>query len=104
MTETNRFIAYARSAWLPAACITLVAFFFWHAVAGNSGVLALGGYKAEQSRLAVEAAAVAKRKADLERKVALLDPAHTDPDFADELVRENLGVVRDDEVVIQLKN
>ena len=104
MKETVRLGSYVRSAWLPTLCIGLVSFFAWHAVAGDSGVLALGGYKAEQVRLSVEAAAVARRKVDLERKVALLSPARVDPDLADELVRENLGVVREDEVVIQLKN
>ena len=53
-------------------------------------------------RLAKEAAVVAKRKADLERKVALLSPSKVDPDLADELVRENLGLVREDEFVIRL--
>nr|WP_243451610.1 septum formation initiator family protein [Sphingosinicella soli] len=83
-------------------CIGLVAFFGWHAVAGDTGVLALGGYKAEQARLAKEAAEVAERKSDIERKVTLLDPAKVDPDLADELVRENLGLVREDEFVIRL--
>ncbi|WBX83327.1 FtsB family cell division protein [Sphingosinicella microcystinivorans] len=102
MSEPVRLVSYIRSAWLPALCIGLVAFFGWHAVAGDTGILALGGYKAEQTRLAREAEAVAKRKADLERKVALLDPAKVDPDLADELVRENLGLVREDEFVIRL--
>jgi cell division protein FtsB len=104
VNETVRLVAYARTAWLPALCIALVSFFAWHAVAGDSGVLALGGYKAEQTRLAAEASAVSKRKADLERKVKLLAPSRVDPDLADELVRENLGLVAEDEVVIQIKN
>lgn len=102
MSEPVRLVSYIRAAWLPALCIGLVAFFGWHAVAGDTGILALGGYKAEEVRLAKEAAVVAKRKADLERKVALLSPSKVDPDLADELVRENLGLVREDEFVIRL--
>lgn len=102
MSEPVRLVSYVRSAWLPALCIGMVAFFGWHAVAGDTGILALGGYRAEQVRLAKEARIVAARKADLERKVTLLDPARVDPDLADELVRENLGLVREDEFVIRL--
>lgn len=104
MSETARMLSYVKSAALPALCILLVSFFAWHAIAGDSGILALAGYKTEQARLAEDAAKIDARKADLERKVALLDPANVDPDFADELVRENLGVVREDEVVIHLKD
>jgi cell division protein FtsB len=85
-------------------CVGLVAFFAWHAIAGDSGLLALGGYRAEQSRLKAEAERVATEKAMLERRVALLEPSRVDPDLADELVRENLGLVRGDEFVVSLKN
>jgi len=102
VSEPVRLVSYIRTAWLPALCIGLVAFFGWHAVAGDTGILALGGYKAEETRLAKEAAVVAQRKADLERKVTLLNPSKVDPDLADELVRENLGLVREDEFVIRL--
>ncbi len=103
MNETARLVSYFRSAWLPTLCIVMVSFFAYHALAGTSGILALGGYKSEQTRLSAEAAELAARKAQLEHKVALLDPARVDPDLADELVRENLGVVRADEVVIPLE-
>lgn len=104
MSETSRLVSYMRTAWLPALCIALVAFFAWHAFAGDSGLLALGGYRAEQARLKAEADKVAAQKAALQRRVDLLAPAHVDPDLADELVRENLGLVREDEFVINLKN
>jgi cell division protein FtsB len=102
VNESVRLVSYFRAAWLPAVCTALIAFFAYHAVAGTSGILALGGYKAERARLSAEAAEVAERKAELKHKVALLDPSHVDPDLADELVRRNLGVVRGDELVIPL--
>jgi cell division protein FtsB len=104
MSEPAKIVAYGRAAALPAVCLVLVGFFGWHAVAGDTGVLALGGYKAEKARLVAEAEGVAARKAQLERRVVLLDPARVDPDLADELVREKLGLVAADEVVVQLKN
>lgn len=91
-----------RGAFVPAACIMLTSYFGYHALAGRSGVFALGEYKAQQVQLAQQAELVAARKTALERKVELLDPRKVDPDLADELVRGNLGVVRPDEVVVKL--
>ncbi len=91
-----------RAALLPAACIAAMAYFGYHALAGNSGLMSLSGYRAEQKRLSVTAASVAERRAVLERKVHLLARQGADPDLADELVRQNLGLVRPDEVVLPL--
>jgi cell division protein FtsB len=91
-----------RGATVPALCILVAGYFAWHALAGRTGIFALGDYKAEQVAMAAKADAVAERKAALERRVALLDPRRVDPDLADELVRGNLGVVRPDEVVVKL--
>lgn len=95
-------LVLARGAALPAACIVVTAYFAFHAVSGNTGLLAWQGYKAEHAAAAAEAAKVAATRAALRREVALLDPRHVDPDLADELVRRNLGVVRNDEVIIPL--
>lgn len=92
----------AHAAALPAACIAVMAYFAFHAVSGNTGLLAWGEYKTERAAAEHEAAKVAAVKAALKRQVALLDPRHVDPDLADELVRRNLGVVRPDEVIIPL--
>ena len=91
-----------RGAMVPALCILVTGYFAYHALAGRTGVFALGGYKAQQVEMAAKAEMVAARKAALERRVALLDPKRVDPDLADELVRGNLGVVRPDEVVVKL--
>ena len=98
----HRPLTLLRGAALPAGCIALCAYFAFHAVSGNTGLLAWQGYKAERVALEVTARRVAADKARLERQVALLDPARVDPDLADELVRRNLGVVRPDEVIVPL--
>lgn len=94
--------ALARAAVLPAVCISVVAYFAFHAVSGNTGLIAWQGYKAERAAIEVDAARVAATRASLKRQVALLDPHHVDRDFADELVRRDLGVVGANEVVIPL--
>ena len=102
MNATASLFARARAALLPVACIAVAGYFAYHAVVGETGLLAWGGYRAEHARLEREASAVHTRKAALDHRVQLLDPRHVDPDLADELVRRDLNVVRPDEVVVPL--
>lgn len=74
------------------------------AVAGPTGVLAWSeNATALEQREAQIAQLTAKRDA-LRNRVMLLDPEAADPDLASELVREQLGVMRDDEVVVTLED
>ena len=93
---------YVRRAALPAICILLIGYFVSHAIIGPTGALAWQDYRAQRLALEAKAAAVTEEKAAIARQVKLLDPARVDPDLADELVRENLNVVRDDEVIVTL--
>ena len=102
MNERIGAIGMLRGALVPATCIALIAYFAFHAVAGNTGLMRWGGYKLDRATLEAQAATLAERKTNLESKIALLNPHRVDPDLADELVRKDLGVVRADEVVIQL--
>ena len=86
---------------LPGLCAALLSFFGWHALVGETGLLALGGYKAEQAQLEAKAEALAERRENLERKVALLGD-RAEPDYAEELVRSRLGLVREDEIIVRL--
>ena len=95
-------LARLRPWLLPAACLLWSGYFAFHAVAGETGLMALGGYKTEHARLDAEAARVQAQRISLERHVALLDPRHPDPDLVDELVRERLNMVREDEVIVPL--
>lgn len=92
-----------RRSALPAACIGMMIYFAYFAVSGPNGVLAWREYRAERVAVAAQVAQGEETKAALARQVALLDPQHIDPDLADELVRRNLGVVRQDEVIVDLK-
>lgn len=91
-----------KRALLPTLCLAVGGYFLAHAVSGPSGILALQAIRAERAQLeAVQARLEAERDA-LGRRIALLDPRGADPDYADELVRRNLGVMRPDEIVIPL--
>ncbi len=102
MIERVNPLALARAAILPAACITVMGYFAFHAISGNAGLLAWQGYKVERASVDADAAKVAAAKASLQRQVALLDPHHVDKDYADERVRRDLGVVGPNEVIIPL--
>jgi cell division protein FtsB len=86
---------------LPAACIAVAGYFGSHALFGTNGVLALEGIRQQRTELVRAHAGLVSRKADVERRIALLDPRAVDPDYADELVRRQLGVVRPDEIIYQ---
>ncbi len=102
MTERAAILDLARRAVLPATMLVLISYFVFHAVAGNTGLLAWRDYRAEHAALQRQAAAVATQRIVLERETALLDPRHVNPDLADELVRKNLGVIGRDEAVVDL--
>jgi cell division protein FtsB len=74
------------------------------AVAGPTGLLA---WSENASALEVRKAEIAKlsdKRDGLRNRVKLLDPDAADPDLASELVRDQLGVMREDEVVITLED
>jgi cell division protein FtsB len=73
------------------------------ALAGPSGVLAWGENLSLLDKREVQIKELQAERNELRNRVALLDPAHVDPDLAGELVRKNLNVVHPDEVVITLK-
>lgn len=93
---------YLRRAALPAVCILLIGYFVSHAIIGPTGAMAWRDYKAQHRALEAQSMAVAEQKAAIARQVKLLDPAGVDPDLADQLVRENLNVVKPDEVIVNL--
>jgi cell division protein FtsB len=92
-----------KRAALPALCLLVILYFGTHALLGPAGYLALDDIRQERQQLDQRHAALEARKAALARDIALLDPRGTDPDFADELVRRHLGVIRPDEVIVPLE-
>ena len=85
---------------LPGAGALVIAYFLGAAIAGENGVLAWGDYRRAKVQESAHLAQLEAERARLAHRAQLLDPAHVDPDLADELVRRDLGVVRPDEVII----
>jgi len=90
-------------AMLPVLCLLVAGYFASHALFGTSGTLALDDIRREKAALSQHQDALEVREAELKRNIALLDPKGVDPDYADELVRKHLGVVRPDEVIVPLE-
>ncbi len=95
-------IGLIRRAAAPALAFIVVGSFAGHAVAGPNGLLAWGGYHRDLELRKAELAKVEAERAQLRHRSALLDPRKADPDLAEEMVRDRLGLVRNDEVIIPL--
>lgn len=74
------------------------------AVAGPTGVLAWSENAAALKQREAQIAELTAKRDALRNRVMLLDPDAADPDLASELVREQLGVMREDEVVVTLED
>ena len=92
-----------RAAW-PAVALLIIANFLGYAIVGSNGILSWGDYRRQKETKLVELASLKQEHARLELSVKLLDPRSADPDYVDEKVRQELGLVRPDEVVIDIRN
>ncbi len=81
---------------------TLFAYFTYHAVQGDRGLLAWIklGQRVDEARL--EHDRISGQRAALENKVRLLQPGHLDADLLEERTRAMLGYVHPDDVVLGL--
>lgn len=77
--------------------------FGWHTLAGENGLLALGQYQAERELLQARADELATERERMEHRVDLLGE-RAEPDYAEELVRRRLGLVREDEIIVRLND
>lgn len=103
MKGTNRIFALIKRVAMPALAVLVVGTFAGHAIAGPNGLLAWGGYHRALKERQAELVQLEQQKAQLRHHSALLDPRKADPDMADELVRKDLGLVRQDEVIVPLE-
>ncbi|MEL7188539.1 MAG: septum formation initiator family protein [Pseudomonadota bacterium] len=73
------------------------------AIAGPTGLLAWNENSQALQQREGQIAALEEKRDALKNRVDLLDPRSADPDLASELVRRDLGVMHEDEVVITLE-
>jgi len=104
MTGVNHPLALMRRAALPALGVLVIANFLGYAIVGDNGVLSWGDYRRIKAERAVELAQLEQERARLIHRAHLLDPRRADPDLAEELVRRELGLVRPDEVIIEIED
>ena len=96
----KRSIGLIRRMLWPALALLVVGNFGGYAIAGPNGLLAWGGYHRDLNERKVELSKLQEQKVKLQHRSKLLDPNKADPDMADELVRRDLGLVRDDEIIV----
>ena len=95
-------IEIIRRAALPALALLIIANFLGYAIVGANGILSWGDYRRQKAVRVVQLAQLKQEQQRLFHRAQLLDPRNADPDLADEMVRKELGLVRPDEVVLQV--
>jgi cell division protein FtsB len=99
MTEIRRRAHLAVGPLLGAAA---VAYFGFHMVQGDRGLIAWWHLNREIVKAEATLQRVAAERSDLAHRVALLRPGSLDPDLLDERVRAMLNLGRPDERIIPL--
>jgi cell division protein FtsB len=102
MTVMTNPLSLMKRAILPALGLLIIVNFVGYAVMGENGVLSWGDYRRAKAERADQLAALQAERDRLSHRAQLLDPRNADPDLAEELVRRDLGLVRPDEVIIEL--
>jgi len=103
-TTTRNTLVLIKRAMLPALAVLIIANFLGYAVVGPNGLMSLGDYRRAKAEKAVVLAQLQEERARLAHRADLLDPRRADPDLADEMIRSELGLVRPDEVIIDIDN
>lgn len=74
------------------------------AIAGPTGLLAWAENDEVLEQRNARIAVLSERRDALKNRVELLNPNGADPDLVSELVREDLGVIHPDEIVVTLED
>ncbi len=101
---TRNTFGMIRRAALPAVAFLIIANFLGYAEVGSNGILSWGDYRRMKAEKSVELAQLEAERNRLAHRAELLDPRRADPDLADELVRTELGLVRPDEVIVNIED
>jgi cell division protein FtsB len=99
---TRNSLDLIKRAALPALAVLIIANFVGYAIVGSNGIMSLGDYRRLKAERTIELAQLNAERVRLQHRATLLDPRKADPDLADEMVRSQLGLVRPDEVIIQI--
>lgn len=84
----------------PMIGLSAVAYFAYHTVEGERGVLSWIQMKNQILDAELHLARVSSERQTIEHRVLLLRPDHLDPDMLEERARIMLNMGRDDEIVV----
>lgn len=90
----------ARAAIVPTLCACAIAYFGYHAVKGERGLLAYVRLSSEIESLQAELAEVDAKRLRLERRAQLLRAQGLDLDMLEEQAQSQLGLAHPDDVII----
>lgn len=102
MTVVRTPLILIRKALWPAAGLLIICYFVGAAILGENGVLAWNDYRRAKAERTLKLTQLEADRARLQHRSDLLDPGNADPDLADEMIRNQLGYVRPDEIIIPL--
>ena len=100
-------MARTRDGWTPggaaalAAFLVLATYFAFSAVRGEHGIFARSAIEADIVRLTADREAARHEVAGLQRRVTGLSDETLDLELVDEQIRDVLGYVRRDEIVLR---
>ncbi len=100
MTATFHLRRQFRRALLPFTGALALAYFGYHTINGDRGLVAWWQLRHEMTRAEVDLARLEARRAALQHRVALLRSESLDADMLDERARLMLGYGHPDEIVV----
>jgi cell division protein FtsB len=91
---------YARQVVGPTLAVSVFAYFAYHAVEGDRGLLAWIQLEQEVESTQAELTKISRAREALAHQTDLLRSEALDPDMLDERARSVLGLIRKDEIII----
>ncbi len=100
MKRVGKISRYLGQAWLTGVWFFLIAYFGFHAFQGENSLVVLKELRQQEVELVALADTIAAKRAALEQRTKMLSGASIDPDMLEEQVRQRLGFVHEDEVIV----
>ena len=104
MSSLRDLKARARVSYSLIVGILVFAYFIYHSVEGDRGLLALNNVNVRIAEAEKKLAELVETERELEEKVIRLMPSSLDPDFLEERGRKILNFGHDNDIVILIHN
>ncbi|MHC8493776.1 FtsB family cell division protein [Thalassospira sp. SM2505] len=100
MSSSSPVFRRLKQAVAPVIAFTVMAYFIFHSVEGERGLLTYWSMQDRVTEIAKVLDETTERRKDLERHVVSLRASHLDPDLLDERARAMLNAAHPDDVII----